>query len=84
MQIYLLSLTPKVDVGLNPVTVCEVSFMTLRSVSERKIIGPMLFEETNSKPYANLTLRLLMSYIYIYRAPILDVSRSHTTTHHSR
>ena len=46
----------------------------------------------------SLTLRLLMSYIYIYMyvcihiyiyiyiygAPILDVSRSHTTTHHSR
>ena len=31
---------------------------------------------------ARLTLRLLMSYIY--GAPILDVSRSHTTTHHSR
>jgi len=31
-------------------------------------------------PY--LTLRRLMSYIY--GAPILDVSRSHTTTHHSR
>ena len=33
----------------------------------------------------SLTLRLLMSfiYIYIYGAPILDVSRSHTT-HHSR
>ena len=30
----------------------------------------------------HLTLRLLMSYIY--GAPILDVSRSHTTTHHSR
>ena len=30
----------------------------------------------------NLTLRLLMSYIY--GAPILDVSRSHTRTHHSR
>ena len=29
-----------------------------------------------------LTLRLLMSYIY--GAPILDVSRSHTTPHHSR
>jgi len=29
-----------------------------------------------------LTLRLLMSYIY--GAPILDVSRSNTTTHHSR
>ena len=31
-----------------------------------------------------LTLRLLMSYIYMYGAPILDVSRSHTTTQHSR
>jgi len=30
----------------------------------------------------SLTLRLLMSYIY--EAHILDVSRSHTTTHHSR
>ena len=30
----------------------------------------------------SLNLRLLMSYIY--GAPILDVSRSHTTTHHSR
>ena len=30
----------------------------------------------------SLTLRLLMSYIF--GAPILDVSRSHTTTHHSR
>ena len=35
---------------------------------------------------STLTLRLLMSYIYIYiyGAPILDVSRSYTTTHHSR
>jgi hypothetical protein len=32
----------------------------------------------------SLTLRLLMSYIYIYAAHILDVSRSHTTTRHSR
>ena len=31
-----------------------------------------------------LTLRRLMSYIYIYGAPILDVSRSHTTTQHTR
>ena len=31
-----------------------------------------------------LTFRLLMSYIYICGAPILDVSRSHTTTQHSR
>jgi len=34
--------------------------------------------------FKSLTLRLLMTYIYIYGAPILDVSRSHTTTHHSR
>jgi len=33
---------------------------------------------------ATLTLRRLMSYIYIYGAPILDVSRSHTTTQHNR
>jgi len=38
----------------------------------------------------SLTLRLLMSYIYIYiyiyiyGAPILDASRSHTMTQHSR
>ena len=33
-----------------------------------------------------LTFRRLMSYIYIYiyGAPILDVSRSHTTTQHIR
>jgi len=40
---------------------------------------------TSEKP---LTLRRLMSYIYIYiyicGAPILDASRSHTTTQHSR
>jgi len=34
------------------------------------------------KTVVGLTLRLLMSYIY--GAPILDVSRSHTTTQHSR
>jgi hypothetical protein len=31
-----------------------------------------------------LTLRVLMSYIYIYGVHIPDVSRSHTTTYHSR
>ena len=37
-------------------------------------------------PRLELTLRLLMLYIYIYiyGAPILDVSRSHTTTQDSR
>ena len=36
----------------------------------------------NSLRRSSLTLRRLMSYIY--GAPILDVSRSHTTTQHSR
>ena len=35
-----------------------------------------------NKPLGCLTLRRLMSYIY--GAPILDVSRSHTMTQHSR
>ena len=34
------------------------------------------------QPVSSLTLRRLMSYIY--GAPILDVSRSHTMTQHSR
>ena len=38
-----------------------------------------ILDTTNS---SELTIRLLMSYIY--GAPILDVSRSHTTTQHSR
>ena len=42
--------------------------------------------ERKIRENSELTLRLLMSYIYIYiyEAPILDVSRSHTTTQHSR
>ena len=32
----------------------------------------------------SLNFRRLMSYTYIFGAPILDVSRSHTTTQHSR
>ena len=40
-------------------------------------IGHLIWSE-----HRFLTLRLLMSYIY--GAPILDVSRSHTTTQHSR
>ena len=42
----------------------------------RRHFGKQMNKETK------LTLGLLMSYIY--GAPILDVSRSHKTTHHSR
>jgi len=50
-------------------------------------LGAVLFvDEAKGEIWKGLTLRLLMSYIYIYiyGAPILDVSRSHTTTQHSR
>jgi len=39
-------------------------------------------QHTGTSAGSTLTLRRLMSYIY--EAPILDVSRSHTTTQHSR
>jgi len=45
--------------------------------------GAISVEKAVGRPRLQyLTLRQLMSYIY--GAPILDVSRSHTTTHHSR
>ena len=42
----------------------------------------MAYKNARTDKVASLTLRRLMSYIY--GAPILDVSRSHTTTQHSR
>jgi len=46
------------------------------------LLGAHLFLHVSRIRVKSLTFRLLMSYIY--GAPILDVSRSHTTTHHSR
>ena len=46
------------------------------------LIGAHHFLHVSRIRVKSLTLRLLMSYIY--GAPILDVSRSHTTTQHSR
>jgi len=46
------------------------------------LLGAHHFLHVSRIRVKSLTLRLLMSYIY--GAPILDVSRSHTTTHHSR
>jgi len=48
------------------------------------LLGAHHFLHVSRIRVKSLTLRLLTSYIYIYGAPILDVSRSHTTTHHSR
>jgi len=46
------------------------------------LLGAHHFLHVSRIRVKSLTLRLLMSYIY--GAPILDVSTSHTTTHHSR
>ena len=46
------------------------------------LLGAHHFLHVSRIRVKSLTLRQLMSYIY--EAPILDVSRSHTTTHHSR
>ena len=46
------------------------------------LLGPHHFLHVSRIRVKSLTLRRLMSYIY--GAPILDVSRSHTTTQHSR
>jgi len=46
------------------------------------LLGAYHFLHVNRIRVKSLTLRLLMSYIH--GAPILDVSRSHTTTQHSR
>jgi len=46
-----------------------------------RLINSGCIQKLKVKNIQNLTLRLLMSYIN--GAPIFDVSRSHTTTHHS-
>ena len=73
-----------------------IELMTLNVIIvwDQNIVWRLNIELRNVKPdvmwviksFVNgrLTLRRLMSYIYIYGAPILDVSRSHTTTQHSR
>ena len=48
------------------------------------LLGAHHFLHVSRIRVKSLTFRLLMSYIYIYGALILDVSRSHTTTQHSR
>ena len=46
------------------------------------LLGANHFLHVSRIKVKSLPLRVLMSYIY--GAPILDVSRSHTTTQHSR
>ena len=58
-------------------------FLPEHSVQVVKLTNHLDLMRSSPLQQSNLlTLRLLMSYVY--GAPILDVSRSHTTTQHSR
>ena len=71
-------------------TICQYSYLgyylvTLHSIRNTAWAFGLLTKAATTEDIPTksaLTLRLLMSYIY--GAPILDVSRSHTTTQHSR
>ena len=75
--ISLIILTPMKILQRNLNSTCyDVTFLTQRTYSCSNFVA------ISSLVLELLTLRWLMSYIY--GAPILDVSRSHTTTQHSR
>jgi len=78
-----------------PMQFCFCIENFLFAITLRLVLGPTYYRvqgvwqgyrnvrlTTHVSPLLKLTLRRLMSYIY--GAPILDVSRSHTTTQHSR
>ena len=69
-----------------PVLSAPTSLCLSLSPSPNFTLSSFISFWSNSRPQSvqpfYLTLRLLMSYIY--GAPILNVSRSHTTTQHSR
>jgi len=58
------------------------AYMYFTFITFFHILQVLIFINVYIWGYSCLTLRRLMSYIY--GAPILDVSRSHTTTQHSR
>ena len=65
--------------SLEKMTVCEQKYSDQQKHSRGEFLDTRW---SNVAANNYLTLRRLMSYIY--GAPILDVSRSHTTTQHSR
>jgi len=65
------------------VWISDFTWILLRDSAPCHVSTFYIQEKLKQSPLQEkLTLRLLMSYIY--GAPILDVSRSYTTTHHSR
>jgi len=61
----------------------HVTFAMQENIEQQYVIKFCVkLDKSATVTFASLTFRRLMSYIY--GAPILDVSRSHTTTQHSR
>jgi len=67
----------KADTGKRSTSFCSTLFSVPFFLDYLTLLKEAVYSSETS-----LTLRRLMSYIY--GAPILDVSRSHTTTQHSR
>ena len=91
--IYLLQILHNSSLILHSTTLCHVVWADFSVVNPLKpelnpicyllaLLGDHHFIHVSRIRIKLLTFRLLMSYIY--EAPILDVSRSHTTTQHSR
>ena len=76
------SRTERPAVSITDSTFCSSDDETQQLPPKWRDTGTVPYTERTVKHLSYLTLRRLMSYIYV--APILDVSRSHTTTQHSR
>jgi len=72
------------DLEINNVSIYRrvITLRVMNSNPAYKQAFAFINAEEYNQIVLSLTLRLLMSYIY--GAHILDVSGSHTTTHHSR
>jgi len=66
---------------------CQIKKKSVYDYPQRSVVQPFTYTTlavttSQLRTVVKLTLRSLT--LYIYGAPILDVSRSHTTTQHSR
>ena len=62
----------------------EHPFFMTESRTVTHVFATFLVQSKDKKESELVTLTLWVLMSYIYGAPILDVSRSHTTTQHSR
>jgi len=66
-------------------TLSQNLYILILSVKwDKNKISLMTGHLTSTERFNPQAINVIYTYIYIYEAPILDVSRSHTTTQHSR